>query len=170
MVTWVVTMKRTFFLMTLLLGACSTRPPVQYPPVVDNGASAKRTIPPGETPVPVIEAAPEHHASRDAVIALLDRAEHYRRLGDDDSASATLERALRIDPRNAQLWHRLAAIRLEQGRAAQAEQLALKSNALSAHDRALQASNWALVARARWAQDDAEGARRAERKAAEARR
>ena len=170
MVTWMVAMKRTFFLITLLLGACSTRPPVQYPPVIDSGASAKRTIPPGETPVPVIEAAPEHHASQGAVIALLDRAEHYRRLGDTDAASATLERALRIDPRDAQLWHRLAALRLEQGRAAQAEQLALKSNALSAHDRALQASNWALVARARWAQDDAEGARRAERKAAEVRR
>ena len=104
------------------------------------------------------------------MVALLDRAEHYRRLGDTDAASATLERALRIDPRNARLWHRLAAIRLQQGRAAQAEQLALKSNALSAGDRDLRASNWALVARARWARDDAEGAREAERKAREARR
>jgi len=104
------------------------------------------------------------------VVALLDRAEHYRRLGDADAASATLERALRIDPRNPQLWHRLAAIRLQQGKPAQAEQLALKSNALSGGDRTLQARNWALVARARWAQDDPEGARRAERKAAEARR
>jgi len=156
--------------MILLLSACSTRPPVQLPPVVESGSTAKRTIPPGETPVPVIEAAPESHANQSAVLALLDRAEHYRRLDNPQAASATLERALRIDPRNGLLWHRLAKIRLQQGRAIQAEQLALKSNALSSGQRSLQASNWALVARARWAQDDAAGARRAERKASDARR
>lgn len=164
-------MKRALFLITLLLGACATlRPPSQLPPVVESSSTQKRTIPPGETPVPVIEAAPENRANQSAVLALLDRADHYRRLDDPQAASATLERALRIDPRNALLWHRLAKLRLQQGRATQAEQLALKSNALSSGQRSLQASNWALVARARWAQDDAAGARRAERKSADARR
>ena len=164
-----VAMKHTLFFLTLLLGACSTRPPVHLPPVVDNGSRPCESLPPDEVPAPVIEAQPENRASRGAVIALLDRAEHYRRLGDTGAAAATLERALRIDPHNARLWYQLAAVRLEQGRPAQAEQLALKSNALSNGDRALQARTWALVARARWAQDDSAGARQAERKAAEAR-
>ncbi len=163
-------MKRALFLTTLLLGACSTRPPVQLPPVVESGSTSTRTIPRGETPVPMVEAPPENRASRGAVLALLDRAEHYRRLDKPEAASATLERALRIEPRNALLWHRLATIRLQQGKAPQAEQLALKSIALSAGKRDLQARNWALVARARWAQSDAAGARLAERKAAQARR
>jgi tetratricopeptide (TPR) repeat protein len=165
-----VAMKRTFFLLVLLLGACSIQPPSQLPPVVDSGSQSSESLPPGEAPGPVIEAQPENRASRGAVIALLDRAEHYRRLGDTGAASATLERALRIDPRNARLWYQLAEVRLQQGRPAQAEQLALKSNALSAGDRTLQARNWALVARARWAQDNPAGARQAERKAAEMRR
>jgi len=165
-----VAMKHTFFLLVLVLSACSTRLPTRLPPVIESGSQSTETLPPAEVPAPVIEAPPENRASRGAVIALLDRAEHYRRLGDTDSASATLERALRIDPRNARLWYQLAVVRLEQGRAAQAEQLALKSNALSAGDRALLARSWALVARARWAQDDAIGAQKAERKAAEARR
>lgn len=165
-----VTIKRAFILIALLLGACSTRPPSQLPPVVEGGTQSSESLPTGEYSAPVIEASPENRASQGAVVALLDRAEDYRRAGDTDAASATLERALRIDPRNAGLWHRLAAVRLQQGKVAQAEQLALKSNALSAGDRALQARNWALVARVRWAQDDAAGARKAERKAAEARR
>ncbi len=165
-----VAMKRTFFLLTLLLGACSTRPPGQLPPVIDSGSRSSESLPTGEIPAPVIEAQPENRASRSAVVALLDRAEHYRRLGDTRSAAATLERALRIDPGNARLWYQLAVVRLEQGKPAQAEQLALKSNALSAGDRALQARNWALVARARWAQDNSAGAREAERKATEVRR
>lgn len=163
-------MKRTVFLLGLLLGACSTYPPGNLPPVVDSGSSSAGSLPSGEAPAPVVEARPQNRASHGAVIALLDRAEHYRRLGDTGAAAATLERALRIDPRNASLWYRLAAVRLEQGSPAQAEQLALKSITLSAGDRALQARTWALVARARWAQDDAAGARQAERKAAEARR
>ncbi len=162
-------MRIPFLLLVLALSACSSRPPLTRPPVVDSGAPSTEPRPPRAESPPVVEAPPAPGASRGAVVALLDRAEHYRRLGDTDAASATLERALRIDPRNPRLWHQLAEIRLQQGRPAQAEQLALKSNALSAGDRALQASNWALVARARWAQDDPEGARRAERKAAEAR-
>jgi len=166
-----VAMRRTFFLLALLLGACSTtREPTRLPPVIDGGSASAESHPSDEIPAPIVEAPSENRASQGAVIALLDRAEHYRRLGDTDAASATLERALRIDPRDAGLWYQLAVVRLQQGRAPQAEQLALKSNALSGRDKALLARNWALVARARWAQDDTAGAQSAERMAAEARR
>jgi predicted Zn-dependent protease len=99
------------------------------------------------------------------VVALLDQAETYHRSGDIDNEAATIERALRIDPKNASLWSRLAAVRLEQGRPGQAEQLALKSNALAGEDTVLQARNWRLVARARWSVNDGSGARAAEKKA-----
>ena len=110
-------------------------------------------------------AAPSAPATGGAVIALLDRADSYRASGDSANEAAAIERALRIEPNNARLWSRLAATRLEQGQPRQAEQLALKSNALSRGDRRLQAQNWQLVARARWALDDSAGARAAEKKA-----
>jgi type II secretory pathway component HofQ len=101
------------------------------------------------------------------VVALLDQADSYHRSGDSTNEAASVERALRIDPQNASLWTRLAAVRLDQNRPEQAEQLALKSNALAGGDRALQARNWRLVAQARWALNDSAGARAAEQKARE---
>ena len=95
---------------------------------------------------------------------MLDRADQYDQSGNTEAAADTLERALRIEPRNARLWSRLAAVRLQQGQADQAEQLALKSNALSQYNRQLQADNWRIVARARWARNDSTGAKQAEQK------
>jgi tetratricopeptide (TPR) repeat protein len=118
---------------------------------------------PDKVEVPVPPAAP----SGGAVVALLDRADVYHQSGDIGNEAATVERALRIDPNNGRLWNRLAAIRLDQGQPRQAEQLALKSNALSRGNRRLQAQNWRLVAKARWSRNDGAGARAAEKKAGE---
>ena len=151
-----------------LLAACSTPGPRPVPPVHEGGAPVEESPWDGaaQGQPAVIAPLPSGQRPRGAVLALLERSEQYRRAGDVESASAALERALRIAPRDALLWHRLARLRLEQGLAAEAEQLALKSNALSGTDRVLQARNWALVARARWARDDSAGARAAERRAA----
>jgi hypothetical protein len=46
---------------------------------------------------------------------LLDTAEQRASAGHLDSAAATLERALRLEPQNPLLWHRLARLRLQQG-------------------------------------------------------
>jgi tetratricopeptide (TPR) repeat protein len=104
-------------------------------------------------------------AGSPAVIALLDRADQQYRARDLDAAAASLERALRIEPRNPRLWHRLAAVRLEQGQYGQAVQMAGKSNSLAGGDTRLQARNWRLIAAARRAQGDAQGARAAEDRA-----
>jgi Tfp pilus assembly protein PilF len=77
------------------------------------------------------------------------------------SAAASLERALRIEPRNPRLWHELARVRLKQGQYAQAESVAARSNSWAADDRALRAENWRLIAQAREARGDTEGARAA---------
>ncbi|MFZ0470021.1 MAG: tetratricopeptide repeat protein [Thiogranum sp.] len=159
-------MKRMVVPLFLLLGACSSTPTRPLPPVIDGQtgepAPGVPYEPPEQTvPVPL----PPSSSSGGAVVALLDQAETYHRSGDIDNEAATIERALRIDPKNASLWSRLAAVRLEQGRPGQAEQLALKSNALAGEDTVLQARNWRLVARARWSVNDGSGARAAEKKA-----
>lgn len=101
-----------------------------------------------------------------AVQVLTRRAEEQARSGDRVAAAASLERALRIEPRNATLWNRLARVRADQGRYAMAEELARKSISLTrAYDRDLKRNNWELIASARRAQGNLAGARDAERQA-----
>ena len=66
-----------------------------------------------------------------------------------ERAAALLERALRIEPRNAQLWHRLAQVRLQQGQYHLAESLAQKSSALARDNPELQEKNTRLLKQAR---------------------
>jgi Tfp pilus assembly protein PilF len=101
------------------------------------------------------------------VVALIDRAGDEQRAGRSDLAAASLERALRIEPGNARIWHRLAAVRLDQQQWARAETLAGKSNQLAAGDTALRAANWRIIAAARAARGDAAGARAARERAAQ---
>lgn len=164
-------MKRAIFLLLLLLNACSTAPQRTLPPVVD-GTQPRSAQPEAADPVQVpdtveVPVSPAPPSGGGAVVALLDKADVYHQSGDVGNEAATIERALRIDPNNGRLWNRLAAIRLDQGQPRQAEQLALKSNALSRGDRRLQAQNWRLVAKARRTLNDSAGARAAEKKADE---
>jgi predicted Zn-dependent protease len=100
-----------------------------------------------------------------AVVALLDTADQRVRAGNLDSAAAILERALRLEPHNALLWHRLATLRLQQGQFAQAASLAAKSNTLAGNNRQLQASNWDTIAQAKEQLGDTVAARSAREKA-----
>lgn len=84
-----------------------------------------------------------------AVAKLLAKAERQEYQAHWEQAAALLERALRIKPRNARLWHRLAKIRLQQGRYAMAESLAQKSNALAKDDETLKRGNAELIDAAR---------------------
>jgi len=84
-----------------------------------------------------------------AVATLLAKADSREQQAQWEQAAALLERALRIEPRNARLWHRLARIRLQQGRYAMAESLAQKSNALAKDDEELKQHNAELIEAAR---------------------
>jgi tetratricopeptide (TPR) repeat protein len=77
------------------------------------------------------------------------------------AAASTLERALRIAPRNAELWHSLAVVRLQQQRWEMARNMAAKSNSLAAANRALQAENWRVIANSHQAQGNQQAARKA---------
>lgn len=92
------------------------------------------------------------------VLALLTSAQQMERGGNLSGASSNLERAQRIAPREPQILYRLAEVRLAQGDAAQAEQLARRGLSYATGRPALQASLWDVIARARESQGDAAGA------------
>lgn len=99
------------------------------------------------------------------VLALLTVAREQEGRGDLGSASASLERAMRIAPREPQVLYRLAQVRLAQGDAAQAEQLAQRGLSHAAGRPTLQAGLWDLIAQARERQGNTAGAAEARRQA-----
>lgn len=116
---------------------------------------------------PDTDAEPPPASDNSAVVALLDSAHRDAATGRLDSAAASLERALRIEPRNASLWHELARVRLEQNQATQAIQLATKSNTLAGDNIRLRAENWRVIGQARAQTGDHRGAEAAFAKAEE---
>lgn len=100
-----------------------------------------------------------------AVVSLVQAAKQDAAAGRLPAAAANLERALRIEPRNAVLWHQLARVRLDEGQSAQAEQLATKANSLAGNDNGLRAENWRLIGHARAQNGDHTGAQNAFNKA-----
>jgi hypothetical protein len=153
-----------------VLAACSVAPSGDSrPPVEERGTATGESPQPLEREVKVKVkvkeepgALPSRVSSQPAVVSLVARADDQMQAGDLGAAAASLERALRIDARNARLWSRLAAVRLEQGDFWQAAGLAAKSNSLAGDNPVLQAYNWRLIARARRGEDDLAGAREAE--------
>jgi predicted Zn-dependent protease len=97
-----------------------------------------------------------------AVLALLDQAHADSAAGRPAAAVATVERALRIEPRNARLWLELAKIRLAQGDPDQAESLAKRASELAGSDRPVRAAGWRVIAEARRARGDVAGAEQAD--------
>ena len=99
------------------------------------------------------------------VLALLTTAKQQQNGGDFNGAASSVERAQRIAPREPQVLYRLAEVRLAQGDASQAEQLAQRGLGYSNGQSALQAGLWDLVARARAQQGNTAGAEEARRRA-----
>lgn len=130
-----------------------------YPQPSEPSSVPSQPAPPIRPSQPV---APARPAAGPAVVALMKTADQRYESGDWDGAAANIERALRIEPRNAELWFRLAAVRLEQQQYAQAEALAQKSLALSGPYPRIQAANWSLIAESRRARGDQRGAGEAE--------
>jgi predicted Zn-dependent protease len=135
-------------LLLILLGACAssgapvenarsqevssdiqTRPFEQSPQINSEPLSADRSTPP-------------------VVGKLLRQSEQAAQQEDWTRAESYLQRALRISPKNALLWSRMAEAKLKQGKRNQAEQFALKSNAMSS-DGYLQQKNAEIIASAR---------------------
>ncbi len=147
--------------------AVALAPPVATepaPPAAPEVPAAPRPAPPPPRPAELPPAEITREGNQ-AVVALLDSADKYVKGGQLDKAGAALERALRIEPRNAGIWHDLAQIRLHQGQYQQAESLASKSNNLANGNRSLQSRNWKLISVARKAGGNTAGAEEAEAQA-----
>lgn len=134
----------------LALAACQTylpppstprpsTPPGQVPP------SPSKPAPQPETPPPSSPHVKKFRLSA-ASSSLVTQARKQSVGGDSVAAAATLERALRIEPRNPLLWIELGRLRLNEHNAAQADSLGRKALALATGDPSAQAAAWSLIA------------------------
>jgi Flp pilus assembly protein TadD len=119
------------FLLLLFLYSCATREEAPSP--------AAPSAPP-ETPIA---------RENVAIAGLMESARSDAAAGRLVQAAGSLERALRIEPRNPRLWHELAKVRLRQGDTAQAANLAARSNSFAGSDAALRAANQSIIEQAR---------------------
>src|SRR5215470_6244678 len=121
-------------------------------------ASTPRPEPGPPSPLPTSTPA---HAETPAIASLMDSARTETNAGRLANAAASLERGLRIEPRNPRVWQELSRVRLLQRDYVQAENCAVRSSALAGSDTLLVSDNWRLIAQARQARGDSEGARAA---------
>lgn len=173
----------------LALSACAgvdtTRAPVEdhsRAQTPDTPESSKGTGEPDEAtatapaPVPVNPVPGEHPAQADdsqmpagpvepVVLAALDEAETLAARGDNSRAMASLERGIRIKPKDPWLWHQLSVLKLRSGHWLDAIAMAGKSNSLAGDNRQLLSGNWMVIAEAREARGELPEAEAARRKA-----
>jgi hypothetical protein len=140
---------------------CATPPFAKAPPPTTTPSTAGRgpTIPqvpaPGATE-PVIEAPLPTPMPRErpkvapatlspASKALVSQAQAQRKKGDLPGATVSLERALRIEPRNPLLWIEMGRLRMDQRNFPQAEAMGRKALSMAIGDARTQSSAWLLI-------------------------
>ena len=79
---------------------------------------------------------------------LLKDAEQTMAAGQYSQAEILLERALRIDSNNEELWHAMAQLKLAINQPSQTVQFCLKSNSLAGNNTRITRSNWILMEKA----------------------
>lgn len=137
-------------MIVMVLSACATTsntgegaPVVESPTVVDGDV-----LPLPEQRKIEVYSLPGGVTQTSVVQRLMSSAQQSRDEGEWEAAANSLERALRIEPRNAVLWGQLADVRFRQANWQQAIQLAAKSNALADNNINLLRQNWVLMANA----------------------
>ncbi len=152
-----------------LLQGCAARAPVE-----SSGRSGALP-PPAESegrPAAVPSVSPAERQSvplpqeGKAAGTLLASARQHMQAGRASQAEMALERALRLEPRNARLWHEMAQVKFAQRNFAQTVQFCLKSNSLAGRDQDLRRRNWQLLEQAYEELGEADKAREARDKAA----
>lgn len=104
-------------------------------------------------------------ASNPAITALESEITKSMKSGSYQEAAATLERAIRIQPKNPELWSVLARAKLRLRQFDQAEQFAKKSNLYIKNNPESLKANWYLIAEARRLKGDYNGSFEAQEKA-----
>lgn len=108
------------------------------PVVVRSEASPYESIPDSETSANQEESSP-------AVKSLMIRARADMAIGLEQSAISKLERALRIEPSNADLWYLLAKAHQSSGEHQQAISMAKKSISFAGSNEAIAVKSWKLI-------------------------
>ena len=166
--------RKTVVLLALAccLASCAPKKAVDTSAYRDDAArqTPQASAPESPTPPPR-QSAPEPQAaippppSQPGV--LFTNANKAMQAGQLDRAEMQLERALRLAPRDPQLWHAMANLRFRQSNYAQAIQFCLKSNSLAGRNKALLRRNWLLLEKAYLKMGQKEKAADARRKADE---
>ena len=143
------------FLLGLLLSGCATSPVL----TTEQSSTQADRIPESEQ----AEASAATDASTDGTeavtLALLKQSERAAENGSLAEALSYAERAVRIEPRRADLWTHLASLELADGDPQAAVQHANKALALSRNRPDWQRAAWLVIADAKDATGDSEGAR-----------
>lgn len=134
--------------MILSLHGCAVQEPVKQPagPAADSSSPAASAPTPAPEPValPRRESVPVPEEGK-AAGTLLANARQNVRAGKFNQAEMMLERALRLEPRNARLWHEMAQVKYGQKDYGQVIQFCIKSNSLAGKDYGLIRQNWLLM-------------------------
>lgn len=135
-------------IVSLILAACASKSltPGQQSTMENHSQPGTR----GEEPV-IILPRPEKKAYVDnaAVRHIIQKAKILTEQQRFGSAMQELERGVTIAPNNPLVWQSIALVRLYQGRFAQANQMARKSNALSQGNKDIMAINQQIIASAK---------------------
>lgn len=129
-------------------------PPAPPPPPAPSVQPVVIEVP--EEPPPPPPTAPEPPTA--ITRALVDEARDHATAGSPDEAAATIEQAIRIEPRRGELWLQLAVLRLRDGQAAMAEQNARKALLFLRVGSPDEREAWLVIADALEAQGDFESA------------
>jgi predicted Zn-dependent protease len=148
-------------LLTALALLCACRSLVSPERPASAPPDAAAPAPGGAAPAP---APTRQYHLGSAASALVAQAHARVAAGDYPAATATLERALRIEPENPLAWIELGRVQLAAGAPAQADNMGRKALGLAAGDPTAQAAAWRLIAESLRARG-----RNAEASAAEAR-
>jgi len=147
-------------LVFLVLPSCAVQHPIQRPgtpvPIERQGVPVPIERPQVPVPQPPsVQSGPAHSLYTNANEALAS--------GHPGQAEMLLERALRIEPRNAQYWHLLAQSKYAQGDFGQTVQFCRKSESLAGNNNKLRQSNRSLLQQAYSKQGDTDQAEKLSR-------
>jgi tetratricopeptide (TPR) repeat protein len=127
--------------------AAAPAPPPEPPVAVVRPVPDLEEAPPAPAePLPAPRTAPPVSSASQT---LLSQSRAHQAAGRYPQAAASIERALRIEPRQPVLWLELGNIRLKEGDFAQAESMGRKALSLATGDAALTARAEQLIAAAR---------------------
>lgn len=139
----------TFIAVTLLLWLTGCATPPTTPPVIEESGATPIEREVGEVDTAGPQTTPDTSA---ATVTLLAQAQAAMADAAPQTAITYLERAVRIDPRNAELWIELGAAHLADNNLAAANQHVRKAIALAGDEPTLSRSAWLQMADIRQAE------------------